>query len=260
MNAPLKACLALLALSLVPFASHAQSVIYHHVFDGGDTPLNAVAPDTGPDGVTWISTANLRENGTFTRGTGSVYLPVTLSLNTTYQLTLAFDLTASSGSTSWIALGFSNLDSPPTGNVFNQPASGSVGWFITRQNGGTAAFGGTGNNNQWNEGTKAAGSLSVGTGMQMITTLVIGDSLSTASISMSVVDSDGTTVQVITSRTVDASAWKYLGVSLGAAGIGTLKELTFETTSTIPEPSAFAALAGLFTLGAVLFRRRRRNA
>lgn len=252
MNAPLKTCLALLALSLAPFTGHAQGVIYHHVFDGGDTSLNNVAPDTGPDDVTWTSTANLRENGTFARGTGSTYLPVTLSLNTTYQLALAFDLTAA-GSTSWIALGFSNLETPPTGNVFNQPATGSVGWFITRQNGGAAAFGGTGNNNQWNEGTKDSGTLSVGNGMQMITTLVIGDSLSDASISMSVVDSDGATVEVITSRTVNASNWTHLGLSLGANGIGKLNELTF---STIPEPATSASLAGLLTLGAAALRRR----
>lgn len=89
--------------------------------------------------------------------------------------------------------------------------------------------------------------------MQMVTTLVIGDSFESATVSFSVIDANGIRRELNTA-TVNVTDWTHVGISASATAF-TLQEFTF---AVIPEPSAFVVLAGAGVLALAVMRRRRR--
>lgn len=257
--------LALLALALAPLAGHAQ-IIYQHVFDAtgevGALTLNGSALDTG--GATWVSSSRFTQNGEVitTSGANSVALAyvnaaIEWSTNTTYKLTLDYNLNVT-----WVSLGFLTNTSV-TNTAHSGAASNSAGWMIVRKGTGDKlinVWGGSGTSDQWLANGANIGVGAVGAGMQMIITITTGATLAESSIAYSAIGSDGVLVTALTKTGVDVSTWKYISISqntdTASNAKNQLNSLTFEIVP-IPEPSTFAALAGLATLGVVLFRRRR---
>ncbi|WOO42773.1 PEP-CTERM sorting domain-containing protein [Rubellicoccus peritrichatus] len=236
-------------------------IIYQEDFDGDTSDLNGTAPNIAPGSEVWQGASSFKQDGSISGGDSSIFLPLTLDVNTTYELTLGFDMTLNNGSTSWFALGFSSDAATPSTRNFANTGTDSRDWFLVRQNGNTVAFGGIAATNKWfDSGSTAPGPVAIGTGMQMTTTLTTGATLADSSISMAVIDANSATYvldlddgSAATSRNVDASSLTYIGIS-EIAVVGSLNSFTF---AAIPEPSTYALLASLLGLAVITLRRRR---
>lgn len=250
----------LLILALTALTTNAQT-IYQENFDGDSSQLAGTAPNIAPGSEVWEGSTNFRQDGSMVGDDSSIFLPLSLSINTTYELTLGFDLTADTGSTSWFALGFSSAAGTPGIRNFAHSSTVSRDWLLVRQNGNTVAFGGpTTSDKLFDSGSSTPGPIAVGNNMQMVTTLITGATLADSTISMAVIDTNSDTYVLDldsggagTSTSIDASILTYIGFS-EIVDVGSFNSFTF---AAIPEPSTYAFLASFLAVAVVAFRRRK---
>lgn len=250
--------------ALVPAQKALSQTLFQDTFDGlVSANISGSAPDIRPNTQTWFGSASFKQDGSHT-SSGSVWLALSggaaLQVNTTYTFSLSLNLTEAS-STNWVSFGFSNSGTTPSGGGMNNAGDSAASWMLARQNGGTQAYGGSGTAN--NYGVTTSTNLFSRGNITMGITLVTGATLADSTLGMSIVGSNDATYTLDlngatagSTRTVDASNYKFIGFGANTGNIADFTSFT-ATSSSIPEPATSAALAGAALLGLVGYRRRR---
>lgn len=211
--------------------------------------LAGTAPDVRPGSETWQDSVGLSTNGSSAYPIGSgIYTPtgwLSLSITTgiTYSVSVAVNMAAQgtytgNETTCWVALGLGKF-SNPNRDVLN--AGGPL--FLLRNNGGADLYKTSGSVIL----TKNPGFFPTSSTLRLDYTRVADGS---AVVSYFVNDGLVTTNNYVTAPTVEG-----IGIQSYYQPITT----TFDnlTVTAIPEPSTYAALAGMAALGFAAWRRRK---
>lgn len=274
----MKQILLITAGALSALAASAQTTIFSDDFSGPDGDINGTSPTTAPGSETWNAAGYVEQIGgkLYGRngGTGDAqstnYLSYTLSAGNIYELSVNINgLAPLSDTSQYAGLGFfstvTNLDSPYTSNDPTGP------WMLVRTQ-----------NDDANEGDMSLRPL--GSGSIDASTI---DSSFDVTVSrnyklvLNTSDTDAGTagdqfsvalfvdgVQYGSTYTYDTIASASLltnvvGVGLTASIKSGGPNIVFDnflltSTAVIPEPSTFALLAGIATMGFAAARRRRK--
>lgn len=125
-----------LASAFAAVCAQAQ-IIYQETFGGSSaTSLNTLAPTVNNSGasVTWSGSANFKADGSIAASNSGLWLPITLSLNTDYQLTTVFDTTSGAGG-NWLTQGFAAFPEGASGSSFNNLTSIAYATLGARRDG-----------------------------------------------------------------------------------------------------------------------------
>lgn len=255
-------------LQLIPtliasvLAAHAAqaTVLYHDNFTSA-TPAAALSgstPDTTIGSNTWKGSTLFRQDGvsTVTGGNAAVWLPITLSGESTYEFTLNLDLTAGAN-TNWVAMGFTN-DVAATPGMFTDVGAT---WMLLRRNAQTSAWGGPGTaNNQWVN--NAATGVTIGTNLTLTLRVTTGATAANSTVDMFVntfqLDLNGAAAGSSREGVNLSSVTNFgIGASSTSSGVLTFQNFTAEVTA-IPEPSTWAMVLGGGSLFVSMVGRRRR--
>ena len=247
-------CLPLFLCSTLSFSAIHAEVIYSHIFDGSSsTALNGTAVDSG--GANWTASATAKADGTDATFS-TLWVPYAFG---TGIYTISADIDVTSTSTTGLF-----------GIAFTNAATFSSADFVNSGAGAHASFGLRGSSNWDFWGGSANGNLVDGgsTVFPKINTLTLTlDTTQTNwTVTASLLNSIGGTVVVDLNGGGAGEAYTFATnpATFTGAGVlmrssstpGSVESFTFSAT-VIPEPSAYATLAGLFALAACALRRRR---
>ena len=240
---------ALAGLALAAGSAHAAT-IYNETFSGsGD--LNDTTPDTTTDGNKWVASTDWNENGSIAASTSiadddSAFLAFAPTSGFVYTLSATVSLPTDGNSASdWMALGFtaSNATGSNTGaaGFWSDPNNASP-WMLYRVNSQVVTFDGPGvSGTNEGEGDFAAGPIAMSIELDTTGALWAAEWFV-----------DGSSVRTVTFASNPTINHVGFGRENGASST-----LTSFSLTTIPEPGAYALLAGLTGLVFVMLRRRR---
>lgn len=256
----LASSLSIAALIIAGLASQPAlraDLVYSHTFDGLSTDdLNGSAVDFGS--ANWTASATAKADGTDS-ALSSAWLPYAFGTGV-YTLTASIDVSAlASNSNSFAGISFTNNASFYTGDFVGSSA-GAYSSIGLRGTSNWDFWAGIGNQNSVDGGT---------TSFPRVNTLklVLDTTKANWEVTASLLDAGSNEVWLDLAPSDSGSmAYTYTTNPDTFTGVGILirssdakiDAFTFSAeTSTIPEPSAFAMLLGLGSLGAVSLRRRR---
>jgi hypothetical protein len=231
---------ALAGLALAASSAHAAT-IYSETFVGsGD--LNGTTPDTGAN--TWVASTDWNADGTIAGTTvgddnDSAFLAFAPVSGNVYNLSATVTLPTVGFSTSaWLGLGFTNSNN--TGGFFSG-ANNASPWMLYRKNSEVKTFNGPGATVSEVEGNF---------GGPTITMSIELDTTATQWTSEWFVDGSSVRTETFASNPTITH------VGFGRED-GVSSTLSSFSLTAIPEPGAYALLAGLTGLVCVMLRRRR---
>ena len=230
----------------------AQTTLFADNFNGAAVSLIGLSPDTRPGSEVWGGSPSILANGSFSGSVGA-YLPLTLAAGNIYQLTTTIQ-TGSSWS-GWIAMGF--IEGNPAENKGRFADNAASDWFLIHQDGRIQYFTDAGFAGQVTTGQDPKNQMLA----YVITINASNASPSNWTLSGSLTF-NGNTYTPWPGTNINAgitSLSQMTGIGFGAQdGTGTITNFSLTATPTIPEPSTYAALAGLAGLGLAWTKRRRR--
>jgi hypothetical protein len=245
-----------LAASLATAAS-AQFTIVGHTFDGGTSTLDGATVDTVAAGVgtAWDmsdSNTSIDQNGDVT-ATGSKVAQISLgsvingakgTANGIFTLTTVMDQRVTSG-TNWLSTGFAIA----SGSVFTTDSTAGIGTAIWRGNGAIDTY------NYDSSIREASPTLGTTTTAPLTITAVYDLSVWDGTSNFGTVTWSSSATGANTVVGTFAADYSFAFLSLGSStDTGSFQSIQL---TQVPEPSTFALLAGLATLGLVMLRRRR---
>ena len=230
------------------------AVIYSHTFDGSSaTGLNGTALDSG--GANWTASATAKADGTDT-AQSTLWVPYAFGTGV-YTISADIDVTATS-SNGLFGIAFTNASTFSTAD-FVQVSTATFAAFALRGSSNWDFWGGSGNGNAVDGGTTIA--------FPRVNTLTLTlDTTQTNwTVTASLLNSIGGTVVVDLNGAAEGMHYTYATNPATFTGVGVLmrsstspgsiESFTFSATA-VPEPSAYAALAGLLALATCALRRR----
>lgn len=251
-----KLAICSMAVALVATSASAQTVVSESFGGLNSDPLNGTTADTFSSAITtaggsstWSApTAGWNADGTMTGNNGSAFLNLGSFINGAKGqadgvFTLSATVTVTGGS--WGSLGF--LDSPTTGSNFTTTGEGT---WLYRDGGDLDIFGEDGSSNSVEGPNVTAGS------SQLLTLVLdLSDHDGTTnfgSVAFYLGTAESGSLEHTFEYTSDRS-FTAIGMTATGTPQGSYSDLTL---TQVPEPSAFALLAGCFGLTWVMLRRR----
>jgi hypothetical protein len=227
------------------FSASAQTItttIYSDTFSRAGTFAGS-APDVGTGN--WTSTGAPTLDGTKVTATSiQSYLPFSPVSGATY--TLSVNLTTVTSGGQWTGFGFASSTSGDTAHFHT--AFTPAPWMMLRGDNGLDLFGGPGGtNSQTSPGV-------TGPGVQgSVYSIILNTTASQWTYSYSGPGINSTPVYTFSTNPTITQ----VGFGTISGVTGNFDNFTLTQTSAIPEPSTYAALAGLAAFGLVCVRRRR---
>ncbi|MGN6641652.1 MAG: hypothetical protein ACTHKU_01475, partial [Verrucomicrobiota bacterium] len=134
-----------LALTVLPVAVNAQiTTNLYDSFTGTGTSLNGVVPDVRSGSQTWTAAPVCTEAGVLNGTTGSAMLPVSLTTNKIYTMSMDYTYNGNGSVAGWLGFGFSTLASTATTTAtrFNGNTVPGFSWLAYFQNDTISGWGG----------------------------------------------------------------------------------------------------------------------
>jgi len=256
MKTPFIGIFALCAAAFTPIA-HA-AVVYSHTFDGSSsTALTGTLVDGSSQA--WVANAAFKADGTGGTSQGSAWIPYAFGTGV-YTLTANIDVSGA-GATAFTLISFTNFNpanfSTITGDLSGH--SSSYASFGQRGAGDWDFWGGTAANNSVDGST--AGTFPKVNTLKLVldttqTKWTVTASLLNASSVEVFADLNGVSPGV--AYTFATNPASFTGVGFFLRSGDAIDSLTLSVAS-VPEPSTYAALAGVTVIGLCVLHRRRQR-